>query len=99
MLNKVHYVSLGPFLFQNSFSLFWVLPLLVCEVIMVFPGPVRRQVGVVGGGGVGDGLGAPRVQVAEVVGQLLRLVRPHVAVIPQYVVVTRTTGALQVNMS
>ena len=65
---------------------------------MMLPGPVRRQVGVVGGGGVGDGLGAPGVQVAEVVGQLLRLIRPHVTVIPQHVVVTRTTGALQVDI-
>ena len=66
---------------------------------MVLPGPVRRQVGVVGGGGVGDRLGAPGVQVAEIVGQLLSLIRPHVAVIPQHVVVTGATGALQVNMS
>ena len=62
---------------------------------MVLPGPVRGQVRVVGGGGVGDGLGAPRVQVAEVVAQLLRLVCPHVAVIPEHVIVARTAGALQ----
>ena len=63
---------------------------------MMLPGPVRRQVGVVGGGGVGHGLGAPRVQVAEVVAQLLRLVRPHVVVIPEHVVVARTAGTLLV---
>ena len=62
---------------------------------MVLPGPVRGQVRIVGGGGVGDGLCAPGIQVTEVVTQLLRLVRPHVAVIPEYVIVARAAGALQ----
>ena len=39
--------------------------------------------GVVGGGGVGDGPGAAAVEVAEVVGQHLQLVSRELAVIPE----------------
>ena len=50
---------------------------------MVLPGPLRHQVGVVGGGGVGHGPGAAAVEVAEVVGQHLQLVSGELAVVPQ----------------
>ena len=50
---------------------------------MVFPGSLRHQVGVVGGGGVGHGSGAAAVEVAEVVGQHLQLVSSELAVVPQ----------------
>ena len=43
------------------------------QLVVVLPGPVRHQVGVVGGGGVGDGSRAARVQVAEVVREHLKI--------------------------
>ena len=61
---------------------------------MVLPGPVSGQVGVVGGGRVGDRLGAPGVEVTQVVGQLLQFISGEVAVIPEHLVVTGSTGAL-----
>ena len=42
------------------------------QLVVVLPGPVRHQVGVVGGGGVGNSPRAPRVQVTEVVGEHLK---------------------------
>ena len=53
------------------------------ELVVMLPGPLGHQVGVVGGGGVGDGPGAPTVEVAEVVGQHLQLVSGELAVVPQ----------------
>ena len=53
------------------------------ELVVTLPGPLGHQVGVVGGGGVGDGPGAPTVEVAEVVGQHLQLVSGELAVVPQ----------------
>ena len=50
--------------------------------------------GVVGGGGDGDAPGAPDVGVAQLVGQLLQLIRVKVVIIPEHVVVTRPRGAL-----
>ena len=49
----------------------------------MLPGPLGHQVGVVGGGGVGDGPSAPTVEVAEVVRQHLQLVSGELAVVPQ----------------
>ena len=43
------------------------------QLVVVLPGPVRHQVGVVGGSGVGDGSRAARVQVAEVVREHLKI--------------------------
>ena len=45
------------------------------QLVVMLPRPLRHQVGVVGGGGVGDGPGAPAVQVAQVVGQHLGSVK------------------------
>ena len=50
--------------------------------------------GVVGGGGDGDGPGAAHVGVAQLVGQLLQLVRVEVVIVPEHVVVARPRGAL-----
>ena len=50
--------------------------------------------GVVGGGGDGDGPGAAHVGVAQLVGQLLQLVRVEVVIVPEHVVVAGPRGAL-----
>ena len=50
--------------------------------------------GVVGGGGDGDGPGAADIGVAELVGQLLQLVRVEVVIVPEHVVVAGPRGAL-----
>ena len=50
--------------------------------------------GVVGGGGDGDGPGAADVGVAQLVGQLLQLVRVEVVIVPEHVVVAGPRGAL-----
>ena len=50
---------------------------------MVFPGSLRHQVSVVGGGGVGHGSGAAAAEVAEVVGQHFQLVSRELAIIPE----------------
>ena len=60
---------------------------------MVLPGPLRHQVGVVGGGGVGHGPGAAAVEVAEVVGQHLQLVSGELTVVPQ-----NLTTTVNINM-
>ena len=65
--------------------------LLVDDVV---PGPDGHQVGVVGGGGDGDGARAPHVGVAQLVGQLLKLVSVEVVVIPEDVIVAGPGGAL-----
>ena len=49
------------------------------ELVVMLPGPLGHQVGVVGGGGVGHGPGAATVEMAEVVGQGLQLVSRQVA--------------------
>ena len=53
----------------------------------MIPGPLGHQVGVVGGGGVGDGPSAPTVEVAEVVRQHLQLVSGELAVVPQNLII------------
>ena len=53
------------------------------ELVVMLPGPLGHQVGVVGGGGVGDGPSAPTVEVAEVVRQHLQLVSGELTVVPQ----------------
>ena len=65
--------------------------LLVDDVV---PGPDGHQVGVVGGGWDGDTPGAPGVGVAQLVSQLLELIRVKVVIIPENVVVARSRGAL-----
>ena len=64
-LDEIHQISIGglQLVLRHFFGHFVV----VDHVVVMLPGSVRRQVGVVGGGGVGHGLGAPRVQVAEVI--------------------------------
>ena len=57
------------------------------ELVVMLPGPLGHQVGVVGGGGVGDGPGAPTVEVAEVVRQHLQLVSGELAVVPQNLII------------
>ena len=109
--NKVHKVGLGALLLQDLLGGLLGLPLLLREVIVVLPRPVRRQVRVVGGRGVGHRPGAPGeqystvqytvhstvpgVEVAEVVGELLHRVRRHPAVVPQHLVVAGPAGALE----
>ena len=65
--------------------------LLVDDVV---PGPDGHQVGVVCGGGDGHGPGAPGVGVAQLVGQVLQLVRTQVVVVPQTSVVGGTRCSL-----
>ena len=65
--------------------------LLVDDVV---PGPDGHQVGVVCGGGDGHGPGAPGVGVAQLVGQVLQLVRTQVVVVPQTSVVGGTRRSL-----
>ena len=64
------------------------------ELVVVLPGPLGHQVGVVGGGGVGHGPGAAAVEVTEVVGQHLQLVSSELAVVPQNL----TTTTVNINM-
>ena len=65
--------------------------LLLHEVVA---GPEGHEVGVVGGGGDGDGPCAAHVGVAQLVGQLLQLVRAQAVVVPEAAVVARAGGAL-----
>ena len=58
------------------------------------PGPEGHQVGVVGRGGDRDAASAPDIGVAQLVRQLLQLVRVEVIVVPEHVVVARSAGAL-----
>ena len=51
------------------------------------PSAEGDEVGVVGGRGDGDGAGAADVRVAELVRQLLQLVRLELVVVPEHVVV------------
>ena len=51
---------------------FSAVRLLLHEMV---PGPEGHQVGVVGGGGDGDRPGAPHIGVAQLIGQLLQLIR------------------------
>ena len=112
--NKVHKVGLGALLLQDLLGGLLGLLLLLREVIVVLPRPVRRQVRVVGGRGVGHRPGAPEsstvqcsavhstvpgVEVAEVVGELLHRVRRHPAVVPQHLVVAGPAGALDTRLS
>ena len=63
------------------------------ELVVMLPGPLGHQVGVVGGSGVGYGPGAPAVEMTEVVRQHLRLIICELAVIPknlQDIVITST---------
>ena len=60
----------------------------------MLPRPVRHQVSVVGGGGVGHCSGASGVEVTQVVGEDLQLVSGELAVVPQHLVVTGSAGAL-----
>ena len=64
------------------------------QLVVVLPRPVRHEVGVVGGGGVGHSPGAATVEVAEVVGEDLQLIGREVAVVPEYLVVARSTRPL-----
>ena len=57
--------------------------------------PEGDEVGVVGGRGDGHGAGAAHVRVAQLVGQHLKVVRAERVVVPQHVVVRRTTRALR----
>jgi len=61
---------------------------------VMLPRPVRHQVGVVGGGGVGHGAGAAGVEVTQVVGENLQLVSGELTVVPQHLVVAGSAGAL-----
>ena len=70
---------------------FSAVGLLLHEVV---PGPESDQVGVVGGGGDGDGARAPHVGVAQLVSQLLELVSVEVVVIPEDVIVAGPRRAL-----
>ena len=60
----------------------------------MLPRPVRHQVSVVGGGGVGHCSGASGVEVTQVVGEDLQLVSGELTVVPQHLVVTGSAGAL-----
>ena len=53
------------------------------QLVVMLPGSLGHQVGVVSRGGVGHGPGAAAVEVAEVVGQHLQLVSRELAVIPE----------------
>ena len=64
--NKVHKVGLGALLLQDLLGGLLGLLLLLREVIVVLPRPVRRQVRVVGGRGVGHRPGAPGEQYSTV---------------------------------
>ena len=64
--NKVHKVGLGSLLLQDLLGGLLGLPLLLREVVVVLPRPVRRQVRVVGGRGVGHRPGAPGKQHSTV---------------------------------
>ena len=55
---------------------------------------MERNTHVVGRGGDGDRSGAPHVGVAQLVGQLLQLVRLEPVVIPENVVVSWSGGSL-----
>ena len=57
-------------------------------------GVMKRNTHVVGRGGDGDRSGAPHVGVAQLVGQLLQLVRLEPVVIPENVVVSWSGGSL-----
>ena len=60
----------------------------------MFPGPLGHEVGVVGGGWVGDSPGTPAVEVTEVVGQHLQLVSRELTVVPEDLVVAGPAGPL-----
>ena len=55
---------------------------------------MKRNTHVVGRGGDGDRSGAPHVGVAQLVGQLLQLVRLEPVVIPENVIVSGSGGSL-----
>ena len=57
-------------------------------------GVMERNTHVVGRGGDGDRSGAPHVGVAQLVGQLLQLVRLEPVVIPENVIVSWSGGPL-----
>ena len=65
--------------------------LLVDDVV---PGADGDQVSVVGGGGDGHGAGASGVCVAQLVGQVLQLVRAQVVIVPEASVVGGSGGSL-----
>ena len=65
----------------------------------VVPGSKGDQMCVVSGRGYGHGAGTPHVCVAQLVRQHLQLVRVEVVVVPQHVVVRRSTRALQSNVN
>merc|ERR1719206_559681 len=60
----------------------------------MLPRPVRHQVRVVGGGGVGHGPGTPTVEVTQVIRQYFQLISREVTIIPQDLVVTRPACSL-----
>ena len=68
---------------------------LATEAVVVVPGPGRGQVGVVRRGRVGDAPLAPGVQVAQVVGHLLQVVRFETVIVPQKVVTRGSAGPLK----
>ena len=70
------------------------LPGVVLLLHQVVAGAEGHQVGVVGRGGDGDAASAPDIGVAQLVRQLLQLVRVEVIVVPEHVVVARSAGAL-----
>ena len=63
--NKVHKVGLGSLLLEDLLGGLLGPPLLLCEVIVVLPRPVRGQVRVVGGRGVGHRPGAPESSTVQ----------------------------------
>jgi len=66
---------------------------IVCQLVVMTPGPVCHQVGVVSGGGIGDCPGAPAVQMTEVVRQHFQLVCGEIAVVQQNLITTGSAGA------
>ena len=64
------------------------------SIFLCLPRSEGHQVRVVGGGGDGDTPGAAHVGVAQLVSQLLELIRVKVVIIPENVVVARSRGAL-----
>ena len=69
-------------------------PPLVLPLLEVVACPEGDQVGVVGGGGVGDAAGAADVGVAELVGEALELIGVEVVVVPEHVVMGGAARAL-----